>query len=139
MLRGKKPLTDFKKQTRGTLRKHRVREVIEVTNEGAGPKCPDWLTAEGEIIWLENVERIRGLNEIDTVLWAHYCNLAGAIAAAWRSGEPPPNSYAIELRRLSELFGIAGAKNRVGGVIGTKSMVSNPFAKFKKEPVDETR
>jgi hypothetical protein len=81
---------------------------------------------------MDNVSRVSGLNEVDSLLWAYYCNLAGAVATAWRCGQPPPNSYGVELRRLSELFGIAGPKSRVGAP-GAVRKEPNPFDRFKTD------
>lgn len=135
MQSGTKSLPDIEKELRGTLRKSRVRDTIPVMDENAKPFFPDFLTEEGKEFWLDVAERINGLNEIDSVLFGHYCNLAAAVAYAWRSGEIPPINYSIELRRLSELFGIAGQKSRVGAPVRAQGQ-ENPFKRFKREPSD---
>jgi hypothetical protein len=115
---------------------------VELVAPDALPQKPDWLTAAGEEVWMEDIGRasqVRLLSESDTTMFANYCNLQGCIIQAWRvmaSGDPdeapPPISALEHVRKLQEYFGIAGAKSRVVKVEQGGGPAGNPFSKFKR-------
>jgi hypothetical protein len=130
-----KPQLPSIRAERGTLRPDRGdMNLIELVAPDDMPKMPDFMTAAGEEVWMDNIGRVSGnrlVSESDTELFGTFCNIAGANRMAWRAGEVPPISALAEMRRLAEFFGIAGAKSRVvkveqGGPSG------NPFDKFKR-------
>lgn len=131
MKRGPKPELPSQKLARGTLQPCRDAGKIELVEADTLPQKPDWLTAAGEEVWLDDLGRVsvgRLVTERDSTMFANYCNLQGAINMAWGSGEVPPAAHLMEARKMAEQFGIFGAKSRmkVGGD-GGKS--SNPFAR----------
>ena len=132
MNRGPKPQLPSEKAARGTLRKHRDGDVIEVVEPNALPMQPDWLTAEGQEVWQDDLGRViasKLATERDSTAFANLCNLQGMIVKCWRAGEAPPVTALVEVRRLQELFGIAGARSRlrVKGM-GTNEG-TNPFSR----------
>jgi hypothetical protein len=107
------------KRDRGTFRPIRDADRIEFTSlaavPGSMPQKPDWLTAAGEVVWLDNVTRcVPPLTESDSTHFAIYCNLIGAIGQAYAVGDIPPIAAQAEARRMGELFGMVGAQSRVG-------------------------
>jgi hypothetical protein len=123
------------KDERGTTRADRGdMDFIEIVAPDDMPQRPDFLTTAGEEVWMDTIGEVsanRLVSSRDTELFATFCNLAGANRMAWRAGEVPPLGAIAEMRRLMELFGIAGAKSRVvkvdkGGPGG------NPFSKFRR-------
>jgi hypothetical protein len=132
---GAKPGLPSIRAERGTLRPDRGdMNLVELVAPDDMPQQPDWLTAAGEEVWMDDIGRVsanRLVSERDTTIFATYCNLQGANIMAWRNGEVPPIAALAEVRRLAELFGIASAKSRVvkldkGGPGG------NPFSKFRR-------
>jgi hypothetical protein len=120
-------LTAREKRARGTLRPCREVGIVEIAAPDRLPMMPSWLTAEGEAEWADLLPRVAPLaSEVDSSALGMLANLQGALAACWRSGEVPPITAIAEHRRLSELFGIAGARSRL--VVGAAKSVSNPFA-----------
>lgn len=137
MKRGPKPELPSTKVARGTLQPVRDAGRIEMVEPDALPNQPDWLTPAGEEVWQDNVGRVaqtKLANERDSTLFATYCNLVGACVMAWRAGEAPPAAYLTEVRRLSELFGLAGARSRIrNGAIDGKAG-QNPFVRNRPKP-----
>lgn len=126
-----KPLPSHTKKARGTLRPSRQIGVIEITTPDAPPQQPDWLTASGEAVWLDNIGRVMAVGlatEADSDLLGLWCNLVGACGEAWRAGAVPPGWAVTESRRLGELFGLAGARSRIVRGLETGPSAENPFA-----------
>jgi hypothetical protein len=119
------------KRARGTLRPSRQKDVIEITTPLDPPIEPSWLTEDGRAAWLDNVGRVMQTGfarEVDSDLFALFCNLLGGIARAWTLGEAPPAWAAREARLLAELFGLAGEKSRiVRGLSPATPGAGNPF------------
>jgi hypothetical protein len=120
-------LLQSEKRARGTLRPCREAGIVEIAAPDRLPLMPAWLTAEGEVEWADLLPRVAALaSEVDSALLGQLANLQGAMATCWRGGEVPPAAYLSEHRRLSELFGIAGARSRL--VVGAgKGSEANPF------------
>ncbi len=136
MKRGRKPVAPSEKAARGTLQPCRDAGKIEFVEPDSLPQRPDWLTAAGEEIWIEEVGRVmasRLASEKDSTMFANYCNLQGAISLAWRAGDVPPAAMLMEARKMAEQFGLFGARSRVkssGGPGGLPSgPVANPFVR----------
>ena len=116
MQRGPKRLTPAEKEARGTSRPHRDAGVVEVIEPNALPQQPTWLTAEGEEVWQDDLGRVvssKIVTERDSTAFGNYCNLQGMVVRCWRKGEAPPITALVEVRRLQEVFGIAGARSRL--------------------------
>lgn len=131
MKRGTKPLLPSEKAARGTLQPCRDAGKVEVIEPDALPVRPDWLTAAGDEVWLDEIGRVAGgklVSERDSTMFANYCNLQGAINLAWRSGEVPPAAHLMEARKLAEQFGLFGARSRMK-VGGSDGQTANPFAR----------
>ena len=141
MQRGPKPQLPALKLEKGTYQPCRDGNRVELVAPDELPRKPDWLTAGGEEVWIDDVGRaaqVKLASEADTTMFANYCNLQGCIIMAWRavaSGDPeaspPPIAAINQVTKMQEYFGIAGAKSRVvkldkGGPSG------NPFSKFRK-------
>jgi hypothetical protein len=117
---GRKRLPPAEKIARGTYQPCEDDGVVELghvvlTGPNDLPQRPDFLTAEGEEVWMDNVARVvsNGLiGERDSELFATYCNLQGKCRLAWQIGEIPPPAETRLVIKLSEYFGIAGAKSR---------------------------
>jgi hypothetical protein len=131
MKRGPKPDLPSQKLARGTFRPSIDAGKVEVIEPNAMPVQPDWLTAEGEEVWMDDLGRVsegRLVGEKDSTQFANYCNLQGAINKAWRSGECPPVAALTEARRMAEQFGIFGAKSRLQQK-GDPGQTKNPFSR----------
>jgi hypothetical protein len=129
MKRGVKPLDSTEKEARGTDQPARNRTVT-VFERAALPQQPDWLTEDGQHVWLDNIGRVstsRGAAELDSDLFANFCNLQGAIVKAWRVGEVPPITALMEVRKMMELLRIAGPSSRVVKVSDGEKPAGNPF------------
>lgn len=121
MRRGTKPGLPSEKLSRGTFQKCRHAGAVEITSPDTLPQQPDWLTEDGKNAWLDLIGRVSttgAATELDSDLFAHFCNLSGACTAAWRAGAVPPAAHLTELRRLSEMFRVAGASSRVEAKAG---------------------
>ena len=131
MKRGPKPLLPSTKEARGTFQPCRDVGKVELIEPDALPVRPDWLTAAGEEVWLDEVGRVasgRLVAERDSTMFAVYCNLLGAISMAWRAGEVPPAAHMMETRKMAEQFGLFGAKSRLK-IGGDNGQSQNPFAR----------
>lgn len=132
---GHKPQPPSEKRARGTFRPDRDGGKIEVVIPTALPVQPTWLTEAGQQEWLDLIGRVastRLATEIDSALLGTLANLLGAMAQAWQSDSAPPASYITEARRLAELFGLAGAKSRVGAPAPRADV--NPFMRTRPKP-----
>jgi hypothetical protein len=119
------------KVDRGTFRPDRDGGVVEVIEPTAMPMQPDWLTPEGEEVWMDDVGRVeahRLVSEKDSTSFGNYCNLQGGVVRAWRAGEIPPVSALTEVRKMAEQFGIFGAKSRLKIAAGGEAS-KNPFGR----------
>lgn len=128
MKRGPKADTAATKRSRGTFKPYRDDGRVQVMLPDALPVQPTWLTEAGQLEWLDNIGRVastRLATETDSVLFGTLCNLAGALAQCWQSGAVPPAAHLVELRRLGELFGIAGPRSRVDAP--KRPTEANPF------------
>ncbi|HEV7285197.1 MAG TPA: hypothetical protein VGN75_10095 [Kaistia sp.] len=133
MKRGPKPALPSEKRARGTLQQCRDAGKVELIEPDALPARPEWLTAAGEEVWIDDIGRVaagRLVTEKDSTMFANYCNLQGAIVMAWRAGDVPPTASLMEARKMAEQFGIFGAKSRVkaGGSVPA-GVSSNPFTR----------
>lgn len=136
MKRGPKAETPAVKRGRGTFKPYRDAGRVEVIAPNALPVQPTWLTEAGHQEWLDQVGRVastRLATEADSLLFATFCNLAGSLALCWQSGAVPPAAHLVEVRRLGELFGLAGPRSRVGAPPPGKPE-ENPFMKERKPP-----
>ena len=121
------------KLAKGTYQSCRDAGVVEVIEPSGLPQRPDWLTAEGEEVWMDDVGRVaahRLVGEKDASAFGTYCNLMGATIKAWRAGECPPIAAITETRKMQELFGIAGARSRLK--VASEQESSNPFSRHGK-------
>lgn len=134
MKRGPKTLAATDKIGRATDRADRAGSIATLVAPGTLPQQPEWLTETGREVWLDNIGRVssaHGAVELDSDLFANFCNLQGAIAAAWRLGETPPVTALMEVRKLMELLRIAGPSSR-SVKIGNGEQSTNPFSGFKR-------
>ncbi len=109
----------------------------ELIVPGSPPLMPDYLTAEAELVWQEEIGRVMaaGIVEIDSSLFARYCALEALLRKAFSDpeGEPPPAAYLTTQRQMAELLGIAGRKSRVGKVGDDPTKpAGNPFSRTGK-------
>jgi hypothetical protein len=128
--RGTKPGLPSQRIARGTYRPDRDGGVVEVIEPESLPQRPDWLTSEGEEVWMDDVGRVAAhklVSEKDASAFGQYCNLMGACIKAWRSGNVPPITAIAESRKMQELFGICGARSRLK--VAQQDATTNPFAR----------
>ena len=136
MKRGPKPQLPEIKRQRGTYRPCRDNgPKIELAAPGDLPQKPNWLTAAGEQVWIDDIGRVASVGlvtELDTTCFGTYCNLQGAAILVWRAGGVPPITALAEIRKLAEIFGIAGARSRIGTSGAGSEAAANPFSRFKR-------
>ncbi len=131
MKRGPKPLLPSEKEARGTVQPVRDRNKIEIIEPASMPQMPDWLSAEAQEIWLEDLGRVtatRLVTEKDTSIFANYCAMQASIVKCFKANEVPPITALAEVRKLQELFGIGGARSRVQ-VKAEPGAGGNPFVR----------
>lgn len=130
MQRGPKKKSIEEKKAVGSYRPCRDDPRIILPTNAPPPKMPDYLTAEAQAVWHEEIERVTqsGTSDLDSSLFADYCCLAAVVRAAFKAGEVPRGNQMVELRKQRELLGIGGAPSRAQR--STKGQVepSNPFA-----------
>ena len=129
MPRGRKPLAPSEKESRGTLIPSRDAGRGEIIAPNETVCRPDWLTAEGEMVWIDDFPRVQsvsGAREVDTTLFGNYCNLQGMINRRWGQDECPPITAMTEVRRMQEALRIAGPSSRVTKG-GDEPKSGNPF------------
>ena len=134
MKRGTKPLAVTEKTARGTFQPARDAQTVQILQPTALPQQPDWLTEEGKNVWLDNIGRVssvHGAVEVDTDLFANFCNLQGANVMVWRTGQVPPITALMEARKMMEMLRIAGPSSRVVKVADGPKAAGNPFAKAR--------
>jgi hypothetical protein len=130
MNRGPKRQLPSEKRARGTFQKVRDANTIEIIEADAMPQMPDWLSAEAQEIWLEDLGRVtahRLVTEKDTSAFANYCALQALIVLCFKKGEAPAITALSEVRKLQELFGIGGAKSRLQ--VKPANGSGNPFVR----------
>lgn len=130
MKRGTKAATPSTKVVTGTFREHRDGGRAEIVVPDSLPIQPDSLTPDGELVWLDNIGRIaqlRTATELDSEIFANWCNLQGAIRKSFRNGHVPPSAYISEARKMAEQFGMFGGKSRVVQGGGSAPKGSDPF------------
>ena len=130
MKRGPRPQLPSEKLARGTFQPSRDGNKVEGIEPSAMPMRPTWLTPEGEEVWLDDVGRVLAgklITEKDSTAFGNYCNMQGMIIRCWRKNEAPPITAVAEVRKQKELFGIGGAKSRIGVKGGTDKGSGNPF------------
>lgn len=95
------------------------------------PIMPTYLSKEAKEIWFEELERVvgAGINESHSSTFARYCSLEAANRAAFAKGEVPRGAYMSEVRKLSEMLGIAGIAGRTtnGGHIDPLAADADPY------------
>lgn len=131
MKRGRKPEPPAVKAARGTLQPVRDADRVELVVADAPPQMPETgLTPEAEIVWQEEISRVMaaGNTELDSSLFADYCELTAMLRKAWREGVAPPAAYLTNARQMRELLGIGGRKSRVGVKLDGPAK-ANPFAR----------
>lgn len=135
MRTGPKGVPRDEKAARGTLQPSRDANVVQVIEPSALPQQPDWLTEDGRQAWLDNIGRVssvRGAAEVDTDLFANFCNLQGAVSKAWRAGEVPPITALMETRKMMELLRIGGQSSRTTKVADDAKPSGNPFLRARR-------
>lgn len=120
MKRGPKAQLPSEKKAKGTYQPVRDGHRVEVIEPDAMPRQPNWLTPEGEEVWLDDIGRVKLATEADSTLFGNYCNLQGSIIKAMRSGEVPPITAFAEARKMQEVLGIGGARSRIGVKLDSK-------------------
>lgn len=131
MRRGQKPELPDVKRARGTFQPCEDANRVSVIEPDSPPQQPDWLTSEGSEVWLDDIGRVLQssmLSEQDSTIFATYCNLQGAAIKAWRSGDVPPVSAVMEIRKMAELFGLCGHRSRMSA---GPAKSNNPFLQRK--------
>lgn len=101
------------------------------TGSASKPIMPDYLSAEAQDVWFEELERVvgHGINADYSSTFATYCSLEAACRATWLSGEVPRGAYLTEKRKLAELLGISGLSGRIAtGTTDPLNPAANPFA-----------
>ena len=133
MKRGRKPDLPSVRALRGSSRSHRDADKVEIIGPDMPPVEPESLTEAGRAVWLGNIDRVaqaRLVTELDSELFASYCNLQAAINRVWAAGDVPPTAHLSEARKMAEQFGIFGAKSRVVSGLGRQKSKGNSFGKF---------
>lgn len=135
MKRGNKPKTPEYKAEAGTLKKSRDGGKVTITAAGTAPVQPDFLTDAGCDVWERDAGRAlsaRAVDEMDSTMFAAYCNLQGEIETAWRLGRQPAAVRLQEARKMAEQFGLFGVRSRIvdGGAKKSNAFSGNGAAKL---------
>jgi hypothetical protein len=130
---GPKPDPVGHKLARGTYRADRDQQTVQICVAGDPPAMPDYLTAEAQAVWVEEIGRVMavGTVEIDSSIFGRYCSLEALARRTFSIGEPVPAAYLAELRRTAELFGLAGPKSRT---LRRGAGEINPFTRNGRRP-----
>ena len=95
------------------------------------PLLPDYLSAEAEDVWFEELERVvaHGINANHSSTFARYCSMEAACRAMWAKGTVPQAAMLSEVRKLSEMLGIGGLAGRTSAGTPTNplSAEANPY------------
>ncbi|KXU30660.1 hypothetical protein A0J57_20165 [Sphingobium sp. 22B] len=135
MKRGPKKKSIEEKQAVGSYRPCRDNPNIIIPTSVAPPVMPDYLGAEAQAVWHEELERVTqsGTSVLDSSLFADYCCLAAIVRETFRSGGEPRGNQLVELRKQRELLGIGGAPSRAQRGKVAEPDQSNPFASLLGE------
>jgi len=135
MQRGPKKKSIEEKKAVGSYRPCRDDPTIILSMNVAPPLMPDYLTAEAQAIWHEEIERVTqsGTSDLDSSLFADYCCLAAMVRSAFKAGEVPKGNQLVELRKQRELLGIGGAPSRAQRGKVAEPDTRNEFAKLLGE------
>ncbi|WP_022682127.1 hypothetical protein [Sphingobium bisphenolivorans] len=135
MKRGPKKKSIEEKQAVGSYRPCRDDPNIIIPTSAAPPVMPDYLSAEAQAVWHEELDRVTqsGTSALDSSLFADYCCLAAIVREAFRTGEVPKGNQLVELRKQRELLGIGGAPSRAQRGKVAEPDQSNPFASLLGE------
>lgn len=101
------------------------------TGAASKPIMPDYLSAEAQDVWFEELERVvaHGINADHSSTFARYCSMEAVCRSIFAKGEMPRGAYTTEIRKLSELLGISGLSGRVStGTTDPLNPAANPFA-----------
>lgn len=130
MQRGPKKKPIEAKKANGSYRPCRDDPNIIIPTSAAPPVMPDYLSAEAQAVWHEELERVTksGTSDLDSSLFADYCCLAAIVRAAFKAGEVPKGNQLVELRKQRELLGIGGAPSRAQRGTKAQAEPNNPFA-----------
>lgn len=129
---GPKVMPKATKLARNTVQPVREAGTVQVVEPTKLPQQPDWLTGAGLQVWRDNIGRVSSVNgatEVDSELFANFCNLQGAIAATWRAGHDPKVTMLMEARKLMELLRIAGPASRTTAAGDNGKTSANRFAR----------
>jgi hypothetical protein len=78
MQRGPKPQLPAVKLEKGIFQPCCDGNRMELVAPDELPQKPDWLTAAGEEVWMDDIGRaaqMKLLSEADTTMFANYCNM----------------------------------------------------------------
>lgn len=131
MKRGPKQQLPSVKDLKGTFRQDRDGGRVEIMTADSLPVEPEFLTEGGRLVWLDNIGRVaqtKQATELDSEMFATWCNLQAMIRATMENGGVPPAAYLSESRKIAEQLGLFGAKSRVGQKTGEKR--KNPFGQL---------
>jgi hypothetical protein len=108
--------------------------VVELLEPATLPIEPDGLTKGGRVVWLDLVPHCAGrlATSRDSMLLGQLANLVAACNEAWISGSAPPAAFLSEVRRMAELFGLAGPRSRL--VAAATGSPPNPFKNNGRRP-----
>jgi hypothetical protein len=125
-----KKLLPTEKRARGTYAPFRDADRVEFIEAPSVPAEPASLTEGGRQVWLDIIPHVAGrlAGERDSLLLGQLANLTAACNAAWASGAAPPAAHLAEVRRLCEIFGLAGRRSRMG-VLPAGRAEPNPFTR----------
>lgn len=126
---GPKPKTPEVKMLAGTLHVERDGGKVTITSPNAMPLLPGYVTPDGVEVWERELPRAltaRGIDELDSGMFANFCNIQGEIEAAWRRGDEPSVGRLDLVRKMAEQFGLYGLRSRI---VSGDSGKANAFAR----------
>lgn len=135
MQRGPKKKSIEEKKAVGSYRPCRDDPTILIPASATPPQMPDYLTADAQAVWFEELDRVTqsGTSDLDSSLFADYCCLAAVVRATFKAGEVPKGNQLVELRKQRELLGIGGAPSRAQRGKVAEPDTRNEFAKLLSE------
>jgi len=131
MQRGRKLTNPLTKKLSGTFKPSVDGETAPIAllpNDTPSP--PEWMSDGARDVWAADFERVvaLGAREVDSNFFALYCETLSAFIATVKSGEVANAAFRSELRKQSEMLGIAGAKARLAKVGATPDKPASPFS-----------
>lgn len=132
MKRGPKQELPATKVARGTFRQDRDGDRAVIISPDTLPIEPDFLTGGGRLVWLDNIGRVaqtKQATELDSEIFAVWCNLQAVIRSTMADGGVPPAAYISESRKIAEQLGLFGARSRVG-TKANEAKKANPFGQI---------